>query len=425
MVPPEQTQRWGLFPHGLQRHHPLPAAQAHRALPAGAAALRALRQHHHAGDGRQHPPGGGLGQPPARLQRLPAPPVRAGEPRHQGAAPRDPDRLLRAALLLRRVPGALHVVHPVFPDPLHLLHRLLHARGGAERDRERDRDAPGRPAPGGTQQPLLLVPGDRGPDLPPLPLHLLRHDGAGAAPAAPGAGAGQQRPLPPALLPPRPPPHRRLGGLALERSHPPEKIPRGDLRPRALGLLQPARGRPARVALRGGKTAGKGEKTDGETGVLVFVTQAKFLSQDQINEFKECFSLYDKRRKGKIQGSELLAVMRSLGVSPTPGEVHRHLQLHGIDGNAELDFSTFLTIMYRQMKQEEPEREILRALAMMDRHGRGVIAVPELRAKLTRLGEKLSEEEVDDLLKEARVGPNGTIKYEEFVRNICLPAVDY
>ncbi|RLV92625.1 hypothetical protein DV515_00013689, partial [Chloebia gouldiae] len=174
-------------------------------------------------------------------------------------------------------------------------------------------------------------------------------------------------------------------------------------------------------------------------------------------EFKECFSLYDKKRRGKISGSDLLAVMRCLGASPTPGEVQRHLQLHRIDKNAELDFSTFLNIMYRQMKQEEPEEEILRALAMMDRQKRGVIPVPELRAKLTRLGEKLSEEEgvnsnknpqtlrccfpseppkgpiptgfshfsVDDLLREAKVGPNGTIKYEEFVRLICLPSVDY
>ncbi|NXB70200.1 CALL4 protein, partial [Donacobius atricapilla] len=63
------------------------------------------------------------------------------------------------------------------------------------------------------------------------------------------------------------------------------------------------------------------------------------------------------------------------------------------DRNGELDFSTFLNIMYRQMKQEQPEQEILRALAMMDRQKRGEIAVRELRAKLTRLGEKLSEEE--------------------------------
>ncbi|XP_041325096.1 calmodulin-like protein 4 isoform X1 [Pyrgilauda ruficollis] len=143
------------------------------------------------------------------------------------------------------------------------------------------------------------------------------------------------------------------------------------------------------------------------------------------NEFKECFSLYDKKQKGKIKASDLLAVMRCLGASPTPGEVQRHLQLHRIDRNAELDFSTFLNIMYRQMKQEEPEEEILRALAMIDRQKRGVIAAPELRAKLTRLGEKLSDEEVDDLLREAKVGPNGTIKYEEFVHHICLPSVDY
>ncbi|XP_054024947.1 calmodulin-like protein 4 [Dryobates pubescens] len=152
---------------------------------------------------------------------------------------------------------------------------------------------------------------------------------------------------------------------------------------------------------------------------------AKFLSQDQINEFKECFSLYDKKQKGKIKASDLMVVMRCLGASPTPGEVQRHLHLHKIDRNAELDFSTFLNIMYRQMKQEEPESEILTALSMIDRQKEGVIAVSELRAKLTRLGEKLSEEEVDDLLKEAKVGPKGTIKYEEFVRSICLPPADY
>ncbi|NXU81048.1 CALL4 protein, partial [Oreotrochilus melanogaster] len=142
-------------------------------------------------------------------------------------------------------------------------------------------------------------------------------------------------------------------------------------------------------------------------------------------EFKECFSLYDKNQKGKIKATDLMAVMRSLGASPTPGEVQRHLHLHKIERNAELDFSTFLNIMYRQTKQEEPEKEILMALSMIDRQKRGVITVSELRAKLTRLGEKLSEEEVDDLLKEAKIGPNGTIKYEDFVRVICLPTVDY
>ncbi|NWY04960.1 CALL4 protein, partial [Nothoprocta ornata] len=142
-------------------------------------------------------------------------------------------------------------------------------------------------------------------------------------------------------------------------------------------------------------------------------------------EFKECFSLYDKKQKGKIRAGDLLVVMRCLGASPTPGEgqdpIPKGPAVPSPDRNAELDFSTFLNIMYRQMKQEEPEREILTALSMIDRQRRGFISAAELRAKLTRLGEKLSEQEVDDLLKEAKVGPNGTIKYEEFVRTISLP----
>jgi len=47
-------------------------------------------------------------------------------------------------------------------------------------------------------------------------------------------------------------------------------------------------------------------------------------------EFKECFSLYDKKRKGKIEAKDLITVMRCLGTSPTFNEVDRHLQVHKI-----------------------------------------------------------------------------------------------
>lgn len=47
-------------------------------------------------------------------------------------------------------------------------------------------------------------------------------------------------------------------------------------------------------------------------------------------DYKECFSLYDKQQRGKIKATDLLLVMRCLGASPTPGEVQRHLQTHGL-----------------------------------------------------------------------------------------------
>ncbi|XP_006758453.1 PREDICTED: calmodulin-like protein 4 isoform X1 [Myotis davidii] len=143
------------------------------------------------------------------------------------------------------------------------------------------------------------------------------------------------------------------------------------------------------------------------------------------DEYKECFSLYDKQQRGKIKATDLMVVMRCLGASPTPGEVQRHLQTHKIDRNGELDFSTFLTIMHMQIKQEDPKKEILLAMLMADKEKKGYIMASELRSKLMRLGEKLTHKEVDDLFREANIEPNGKVKYDEFIQKIAIPVPDY
>ena len=63
------------------------------------------------------------------------------------------------------------------------------------------------------------------------------------------------------------------------------------------------------------------------------------------------------------------------------------------DRSGELDFSTFLGIMYKQHQQESPEQEILDALNMADKDQRGYLLASELRTKLTSLGEKLTDAE--------------------------------
>ncbi|KAK5901560.1 hypothetical protein CesoFtcFv8_006915 [Champsocephalus esox] len=88
---------------------------------------------------------------------------------------------------------------------------------------------------------------------------------------------------------------------------------------------------------------------------------AKFLTQEQIDEYKECFSLYDRQRRGRIEGGDLITVMRCIGSSPTPAEVRRHLLNHS-DAAGDLDFSSLLSVMHRQQQQEAPQREILEAL---------------------------------------------------------------
>jgi hypothetical protein len=64
-----------------------------------------------------------------------------------------------------------------------------------------------------------------------------------------------------------------------------------------------------------------------------------------------------------------------------------------LDKCGELDFSTFLTMMHQQIQQEDPRAEILEAMRMTDKQKKGYILSSELRAKLTGLGEKLTDKE--------------------------------
>ena len=53
--------------------------------------------------------------------------------------------------------------------------------------------------------------------------------------------------------------------------------------------------------------------------------------------------------------------------------------------------------------KREPE-EFIRGFQVFDKEGNGFIGAGELRYVLTQLGEKMSDEEVDELLKGVQIG---------------------
>jgi len=55
---------------------------------------------------------------------------------------------------------------------------------------------------------------------------------------------------------------------------------------------------------------------------------------------------------------------------------------------------------------------------VFDKNQTGYIGVGELRYVLTSLGEKLSDQEVDELLAGVKVGHDGSIDYKAFVREV-------
>uniref|UniRef100_A0A1Q3FT20 Putative calmodulin n=1 Tax=Culex tarsalis TaxID=7177 RepID=A0A1Q3FT20_CULTA len=142
------------------------------------------------------------------------------------------------------------------------------------------------------------------------------------------------------------------------------------------------------------------------------------LSKEQIEELREAFTLFDTNGDGTISGAELSTVLRALGKNVSDAEVEELLKEVHTDDEGRIHFGDFVAMMTIRLKDFNSEDQLHEAFRIFDRDGNGRISADELRVALRSFGEQLTEEELEELLREADVNSDGQIDYQEFVRMI-------
>ncbi|EEB12339.1 myosin-2 essential light chain, putative [Pediculus humanus corporis] len=134
-----------------------------------------------------------------------------------------------------------------------------------------------------------------------------------------------------------------------------------------------------------------------------------------MEEFQEAFQLFDSRGDGKIHISQIGDVLRALGQNPIESEVKKFTKQHKAD--ERISFEVFLPIYQTISKSRTSDTadDFIEGLRHFDKDGNGFISSAELRHLLTTLGEKLTDEEVEQVLS-GQEDSQGNINYEEFVR---------
>ncbi|CAD7951043.1 unnamed protein product [Amoebophrya sp. A120] len=166
------------------------------------------------------------------------------------------------------------------------------------------------------------------------------------------------------------------------------------------------------------------------------------LKQDEIEEIKEAFDLFDTDQSGQIDLKELRNAMQSLGYESKNEAVFTMLQELDRDGSASLDFEEFLDLMREDSFQVQPnatgangqlipnsstisKEEVSKIFQLFDIEGKNVITEKDVHRVCRELGERLSMEEIREIVRRAASnsgnenngsssGSGGEISFEDF-----------
>lgn len=175
---------------------------------------------------------------------------------------------------------------------------------------------------------------------------------------------------------------------------------------------------PSKVQVKG-KKGKKGLKHQ-QYDLIVTIDLVEYgLTDDLVAEFKEAFMLFDKDEDGMITTAELGVVMRSLGQRPSETELRKLIGEVETCGDGIIEFNEFLQMMSKKLKDIGNEDELKEAFKVFDKKNSGYLSSTELRHVMTSMGERMSEQEVEDMIKEAAPNGDGRVNYEEFVNIIA------
>eukprot|EP00996_Jenningsia_fusiforme_P003924 NODE_4723_length_771_cov_40.364266_g4379_i0.p1 GENE.NODE_4723_length_771_cov_40.364266_g4379_i0~~NODE_4723_length_771_cov_40.364266_g4379_i0.p1 ORF type:complete len:210 (+),score=73.42 NODE_4723_length_771_cov_40.364266_g4379_i0:87-632(+) len=152
-------------------------------------------------------------------------------------------------------------------------------------------------------------------------------------------------------------------------------------------------------------------------------TAVQSLTQEEIEDFRQVFTLFDKDRSGTIDVKELNTAMHSLGMKPTEAEVASMIAEVDVDGSGEIDFEEFLALMARRSVDTDLEENLRHIFNLYDTNSDGFISREELKRGLIQYGKvQIGDEEVDDILIESANDEDGDgkISFDEFIEFMVI-----
>ncbi|KAJ2077023.1 hypothetical protein H4R24_005371 [Coemansia sp. RSA 988] len=135
------------------------------------------------------------------------------------------------------------------------------------------------------------------------------------------------------------------------------------------------------------------------------------------SDYADAFAAFDRQRTGRIDAESLKVLMNSLGYPVADNEVKGLVQpSNNPNVPGGIDYPSFVQLISAKAKgSDNTRKQVEEAFRAFDRGNTGFISESDFRRIMTRMGEKMSNEEVDDMLHEAGVASGSDLDYMAFI----------
>ena len=142
----------------------------------------------------------------------------------------------------------------------------------------------------------------------------------------------------------------------------------------------------------------------------------RMLSDEQIEELREAFGLFDSDNKGALDARELKAAIRAMGFDVKKEQVRKMMQDIGREPTQLISQDDFFEIMRDKMHEKGSKEEVLKIFQLFDEDNLGKITLKNLKKIAIEIGDAASEEELRGMIAEADRDGDGALNFDEFYR---------
>lgn len=152
-----------------------------------------------------------------------------------------------------------------------------------------------------------------------------------------------------------------------------------------------------------------------EFGEPIVAEEVKELIPEEILEdMHNLWSVFAMENQDRVPISELRVIMRALDFDLSPTELAECRKEIDPQNEGYIRFENLKKVMEGRLKEVDTYEDLIKEFNLLDKDGDGKIPAPEFKQYMRNMGTKMTQEELEEMMKEADSRGDGSVDIEEF-----------